>query len=86
MIYPASKGQSWNSNPGFSDPEDCMHVHCTASLSAMHVPLCPMPMLIPNAHHQLSFPCVCPVPSAGSGVGKLWPRATSGLLPDFVWL
>ena len=78
VTYSARKGQSWNSNPGFSDPEDCMHKHHTVSLSAMHVPLCSMPRFVPNAHHQLSFPSVCLMPSAGSGVGKLRPV-------DYIW-
>ena len=78
VTYPARKEQSWNSNPDFSAPEDCMREHHTVSLRARHVPLCSVPRFVPNAHHQLSFPSVCLTPSAGSGVGKLWSV-------DYIW-
>ena len=76
VIYPARKRQSWNSNPDFSDPEDCMHGHHTVSLSAMHMPICSMPRFVPNAHHQLSFPSVCLMPICWI---RGWQTMASGL-------
>ena len=83
VAYPARKGQGWNLNPGLSDLEACKPVHCTASLGKMHVLFaqCPggFPVPVPAV-----FPWAYPVPSTGSGVGKLCLTATGSLLPVFV--
>lgn len=37
VTHPTRKEPGWNLNPGLSDPEVCMHVHCTTSLGAMQL-------------------------------------------------